>query len=196
MSGTIEYISWWILQTSYQKHFTFSSKNCECHLYSLQTIIDPADINTLYPVNLTSRLCQDLSSKSCWIQRTQLAIYNSLNRAKKDLTHPIWSTLTRWYTPKQFHLCAAVSCALNNLREKTTRSINKLKHIYLNGIFDCAKSFALFLELLQIDKWHRIGWHTLKSYNQFGDGWHKELITVVPYYLRHWQVEYVSFNSF
>ena len=122
------------------------------HLYNLKTIINPAEIDTLYPVNLATRLRQDLSSQSCWIQHTQLAIYNSLNRAKKNSTHPIWSAMTRQYTPKQFHLCAAVSCALNNLCEKTPRLINKLKHLYLNGSFDHAKSLVLFLELLQIDK--------------------------------------------
>ena len=59
--------------------------HCEVnHLYSLQTIIDCVDMDTLYPVNLVTRLRKDLSSQSCWIQRTQLAIFNSLNRAKKD----------------------------------------------------------------------------------------------------------------
>jgi len=121
------------------------------HLYSLQNIIDPADIDTLYPVNLATRLHQDIFSQSCWIQRTWLAIHNSLNITKKDLTHPIWSAITRRYTPTQFHLCAAVSCALNNLREKTTHSINPLKNLFLNGIFDHAKSLELFLALLHID---------------------------------------------
>ena len=69
------------------------------HLYSIQKIIDPADIDTLYPVNLEYRLFEDISFKSCLIQRTQLIIHNSLNRSKKDLTHPIWSTITRQYTP-------------------------------------------------------------------------------------------------
>jgi len=142
-------------------------------LYSLKNIINPAETNTLYPFNLATRLHQDLSSQSCRIQRKRLAIYNSLNRAKKDSTHPIWSAITRQYTPTQFHLCAAVSCALKNLCEKTTRSINPLTYLFLNGIFNHPKSLELFLELLHIYKRHGIGWHTLKSYDQFGDGWHK-----------------------
>ena len=135
------------------------------HLYSFQNIIDLADIDTLYPVNLATRLHQDISSQSCWIQHTQVTINNSLNRDNKESKHPIWSAITRQYTPTQFHLCAAVSCALNNLREKTTRSINLLKNLLLNGIFDHAKSLALFLALLHIDKRHGTGWHTLTSYN-------------------------------
>ena len=143
------------------------------HLYSIPKIIVPVDINTLYTVNLATRLRQVLSSKSCWIQRTQLAIYNSLNRAKKYSTYPIWSAITQRYTPKQSHLCAAVSCTLNTLCTKTTRSINTLKPLYLNGKFGHAKSLALFLKILKIDKQYRIGWHVLKFYNQFRYGWHK-----------------------
>ena len=42
------------------------------HLYSLQNIIDSADIDTLYPVNLETRLHQDISSQSFWISTIQL----------------------------------------------------------------------------------------------------------------------------
>ena len=148
--------------------------NCEVnHLYSLQKIIAPADINTLYPVNLATRLLQVLSSKSCWIQKIQLAIYNSLNRYKKYSTYLIQSTITRQYTPKQFHFCAAVSCLLNTLHAKTTCSINNLQPLYLNGKFNHAKSLVLFLEILKIDKQYGIGWYVLEFYNQFGDGYHK-----------------------
>ena len=50
-----------------------------CHLYSLQKNIAPDDIDNFYPVKLETRLSQILSSKSYWIQRMQLSIYDSLN---------------------------------------------------------------------------------------------------------------------
>ena len=143
-----------------------------CHLYSLQKLITPEDIGSLYPVNLKTRLNQHLTYQTCWIQHTQLAINDSLNRAKKDITYPIWSAITGRYDPKQTEYSAAVSCALNNLHAKTTCSIKCMKknlHVQVNH----AMSLALFLAIFCIDKCYSIGWHVLASYDQYGDGWHK-----------------------
>ena len=70
------------------------------HLYSVQKMIAPDDIDNFYPVNLETRLSQILSSKLCWIKCTQLAIYNSLNRAMRGLLHPIQSAVNRIYNPR------------------------------------------------------------------------------------------------
>ena len=77
------------------------SVNCDvCHLYSLQKMITLDNIDHFYPVNIETRLSQNLYSKSCWIQCTELAIYYSLNRSKRNSQHSIWSTITRKYNPK------------------------------------------------------------------------------------------------
>ena len=70
------------------------------HLYSLQRMISPDDIVNFFPVNLETSLHQHPSCQTCWIQCTQLAIYDSLNRAMRDATHPIWSAITEKYDPK------------------------------------------------------------------------------------------------
>ena len=142
------------------------------HLYSLQRMISPEDIVNFYLVNLETRLHQHPSYQTCWIQRTQLAIYDSLNQAKRDVIHPIWSAITGRYVPKQIEYSAAVSCALNNFRAKTTCSIKRIKkplHVEVNHVI----CLALLLAIFWIDKRYGIGWHVLMSYDWFGDGWHK-----------------------
>ena len=141
------------------------SVHCDVrHLYSLQRMISPDDIDNFYPVNLDTRLHQHPSFQTCWIQCTQLAIYDSLNRAKRDVTHPIWSAIPGRYDPKQKEYSAAVACALNNFRAKITCSIKCMKkflHVQVNHIM----RLALFLAIFCFDKWYGIGWHVLMSCN-------------------------------
>ena len=74
-----------------------------CHLYSLQQMIALDDMDTFYPVNLATCLGHKDHYKSDWIQRTQLGISTSLNRAKSDLTHPVWSIVNKLFI-KKMHL--------------------------------------------------------------------------------------------
>ena len=71
-----------------------------CHLYNIQKMITPDEIHHFYLVNPETRLIKNKYSNLFWIQCTQLAIYNSLNRAKRDSQHPILSAITRRYNPK------------------------------------------------------------------------------------------------
>ena len=110
-------------------------------------MISPDDIVNFYPVNLETRLHQHPSYQTCWIQCTQLAIYDSLNRAKRDVIHPIWSAITGRYVPKRVEYSAAVSCALNNFRAKTTCSIKRIKkslHVEVNHVIHLALLLAIF----------------------------------------------------
>ena len=59
-------------------------------------------------MNTETKLSQYLSYQTCWIQCMQLATYDSLNGAKRDVTHPIWSAMTGRYNPKQIEYHAAV----------------------------------------------------------------------------------------
>ena len=117
------------------------------HLYSLQRMVSPDDIVTFYPVNLDARLHQHPSYQTCWIQCTRLAIYDSLNRAKRDVIHAIWSVITGRYVPKRIEYSAGVSCALYNFRAKTTCSIKCIKkslHVEVNHVIRLALLLAIF----------------------------------------------------
>ena len=83
-------------------------------------MISTADIDTLYPINLETRLDQSILHKMCWIQCTRLVIYKILNRAKKDGTHPIWSAIAVQNISKCKTFCVAVSCIPDTICEKTT----------------------------------------------------------------------------
>ena len=63
------------------------------HLYSFQHLIVPNDIYAFYPVYLLTCLGHPYHTKLEWIQRTRLCIYASLDEAKSDPSHPVWSVV-------------------------------------------------------------------------------------------------------
>lgn len=91
-------------------------------------MISTADIDTIYLVNLETRLDQNIPQKMCWIQLTRLAIYKILNRAKRNGKCPIWSAIVARNISKCKMFCVAVSCMLETFCETTTSYSNQTKH--------------------------------------------------------------------
>ena len=90
--------------------------NCEAfHLYSLQQLIVPEDIYVFHLVDLLTCLGHTYHSKLDWIQSTCLDIYTSLNGAKSDPTHPVWSIVNKRLTCKHPYFNTAVHCAWDNI---------------------------------------------------------------------------------
>ena len=73
------------------------------HLYSLQHLIVPDFVYVFYPVDLLTRLGHQYYTKLDWIQRTCHHIYVSLNEAKRDPTHPVWSIVNKQSKHKCLH---------------------------------------------------------------------------------------------
>ena len=77
------------------------------HLYSLQHLIEEDFANVYFPVDLFTRLGHQYYTKLDWIQITRHHIYSSLNAAKKDRTHPVWSAVNE--QSKRKRLCWSTS---------------------------------------------------------------------------------------
>ena len=64
-----------------------------CHLYSLKHLIEEDFVDVYYPVDLYTRLGHQHYTKLAWIQDTRHQIYYSMNEAKRDRHHPVWSAV-------------------------------------------------------------------------------------------------------
>ena len=85
------------------------------HLYSFQHLIMLEDVPFFYPVDLLTCLGHPDYTKIKWIHRTRLCIYASLDEAKQDYTHPVWSVVnTRFQCNRPSCWSTAVACFWNN----------------------------------------------------------------------------------
>ena len=125
-------------------------------------------INKFCLVNLITHLGHTYHSKSYCIQFTPLAIYISLNRAKNDLTHPIWSIVNKRFIRK----CTwtEVYCTLDNVLDQTTLPVKQLL-TNKNAGFDHVKFVFLFFVMLKVVDRYGDEWNKLVFEDQFVDGW-------------------------
>ena len=71
-----------------------------CHLYSLQHLTVPDFIYVFYPVDFLTHPSHQYYTKLDWIWCTCHHIYISLNEAKRDPTHPVWSVVNEPFKHK------------------------------------------------------------------------------------------------
>jgi len=64
-----------------------------CHLYSLKHLIEEDYVDEYSPVDLYTRLGHQHYTKLAWIKSTRHQIYYSMNEAKRDRHHPVWSAV-------------------------------------------------------------------------------------------------------
>ena len=125
--------------------------NCEVgHLYILQQLIVPEYIYKFYPVDLLINLGHTDHSKLDWIKSTCLDIYVSLNEAKSDSTHPVWSVVNKLFTHKRVYFGTRVYCAWDNLFSQAFLPVN---HLFIDKTkgFGHIKFILLFFVKLKID---------------------------------------------
>jgi len=141
------------------------------HLYSFQHLIMLEDVPYFYPVDLLTCLGHPDHTKISWIHSNRICIYESLDEAKHDHTHPVWSAVnTRFQCKKPYCWSTAIACFWNNFLANISLPV---RHQLEKPICsDSLKFYLLFVVLLRIDTRHGNDWNTIIFYDRFGDGWH------------------------
>ena len=85
------------------------------HLYSFQNLIMLEDVPYFFPVDLLTCLGYPDHTKIGWIHSNRLPIYTSMDEAKHDQTHPVWSVVnTRFLCKRPPCWSTAVACFWQN----------------------------------------------------------------------------------
>ena len=142
-----------------------------CHLYSLKHLIEEDFVDVYYYDDLYTCLGRQLYTKIAWIQDNRSEIYNSMNEAKRDRNHPVWSNVHArfkrnrplWSIPQYYAWLEVLS--------KPYIPTRRLPPDTCFGL-DYMKPIILFVALIKIDNRYGDGWHKLIFEDRFGDGWH------------------------
>ena len=146
--------------------------DCEiCHLYSLKHLIEEDFVDVYYYNDLYTCLGCQLYTKIAWIQDYCSEIYYSMNEAKRDRHHPVWSNVHArfkrnrpfWSIPQYYAWLEVIS--------KPYIPTWRLPPDTSFGL-DYMKPIILFVALIKIDDRYGDGWHELIFEDRFGDGWH------------------------
>ena len=125
----------------------------------LQFII-PEHIHISYPIDLLTRLGHPDHTKTRWIRSTCLYIYASLDLAKNDFSHPVWSVVNTCFLCKRPSCCGtAIAYFWNNFLSTVSLPVWRLPNE--KPSFDYFKFFLLIVVLLRDMLW--IWWVDLIS---------------------------------
>ena len=140
------------------------------HLYSFQHLIMLEDVPFFYLVDLLTCFGHPDHTKISWIHSTCLCIYESLDKAKHDHSHPVWSVVnTRFLCKRPSCWSTAIACFWNNFLMTNPLPV---RHQPKKFSFDSSKFYLLFVILLRIDQQHGNDWNKIIFEDRFGDGWH------------------------
>jgi len=142
-----------------------------CHLYSLKHLVEEDFVYVCYYDDLDTCLGRQLYTKIAWIQDYRSEIYYSMNEAKRDRHHPVWSNVHArfkrnpplWSVPQYY--------AWQEVLSKPYIPTRRIPPDTCFGL-DYMKPIILFVALIRIDDRYGDGWHELIFEDRFGDGWH------------------------
>ena len=94
----------------------------------LQNLIILEHIHIFYPVDLPSCLGHPDNTKMRWIWSTCLCIYATLDLAKNDFSHPVWSVVNASFLHKRPPCCwgTAIACFWNNFLSTVSLPVQRL----------------------------------------------------------------------